>query len=137
VQSSARTSKWDFGPEQPTKHLLCFPWATETLPAPHTVLQSRKMPSTTNVTHHRTKEERKALSKPCSGRLWFAPVPHTTIRSCQHQRGRKQIPTSGVYLIKEKLPPAHRSDSRIKSRGHRDKVTDTPYHLSAHSPVLP
>lgn len=40
AQSSAKTSKWDFSQEEPTKYLFCMLWATKSLPAPHTTLQS-------------------------------------------------------------------------------------------------
>lgn len=65
VQSSAKTSKCDFSPEEPTKHLFYVPWATKSLPAPHTALQSCSKghtPQTQRATEKR--EERKAVSKP-------------------------------------------------------------------------
>lgn len=62
MQSSAKTSKQDFNPEEPTKHLFCIPWASES-PQHLIALQScskGQIPQTQLTTK---REGGKALSK--------------------------------------------------------------------------
>lgn len=71
MQSSAKTSKWDFSPEEPTKHLFCIPWASKS--PQHLSPHFRAVAKAKYHKHNSPQKEKRARLSPKSWQ-WQAVV---------------------------------------------------------------